>query len=71
MNPNLTIDAPVPEEWVDAGLRAAGLGSRADDDRLAVFRREQMRRALEAVVPLAELRVTRDLMEARRESEGR
>jgi hypothetical protein len=62
-------DAVVPEDWVDVGLKAAWpnheqmIGSETA--------REQMRRGLEAVVPLAETRTTRSLLAARAKTEGR
>ena len=58
-------DAIVPEEWVDAACAVAFVPPVSDS------RRTDMRRALEAVVPLAEQRATRSLMKAREETEGR
>ena len=55
-------DAIVPEEWVEAALRAMAP---------EVVHPVRMRAALEAVVPLAEQRATRSLLEAREEAEGR
>lgn len=75
--PETSRDAIVPEEWVDAGL-AAARGAAAD----IIFGEQSSRTAgdvqraatvaaLEAVVPLAEQRTTRSLLEARAKTEGR
>lgn len=58
-------DAIVPQEWVEAACAAAFVPPISDD------RRADMRAALEAVVPLAEQRATRNLMGARERAEGR
>ena len=67
-------DAVVPEEWVDAALRAK-YGQIPEQRPLEpgvwATRRCNMRRVLEAVVPLAEQRATRSLLKAREETEGR
>ena len=64
-------DVIVPEEWVDAAVGAGWPVRATGYPEVQEERRQTMRRALEAVVPLAEQRATRSLLKAREETEGR
>lgn len=64
-------DAIVPEEWAEAAVDAGWAVEAYEYPAVQEERRKVMRRALEAVVPLAEQRATRSLLKAREETEGR